>query len=134
MDGQDNSKHKTGLCIQLKESFPLLWSTGNFYTEYTMFYQNSHSFVRVSPGSTSLKFIILLGEQLQQFSVACCLCQLQRRDSIFVWQIDSHQTPRLAKQQLCKSTHTPSNSQVEGRLSGTVLWRIGRKIYYNFKK
>lgn len=87
-----------------------------------MLQQNSDSFVSVLSWSAP-ELIILLYEQLQQLSVACCLCQLQRCDSLFVWQTDSHQTPWLAKQQLCKAIQTPSHSQVEERLSGTVVWK-----------
>lgn len=75
-----------------------------------------------SPWSALLESVSLLCEQLQELCVACCLCQLQRCDSLFVWKTDSHQTPGLAKQQLRQPTQTPSHGQVEGRLFGTVLW------------
>lgn len=80
-------------------------------------------YVSASPCGARMELMILLCEQLQEFSVARCLCQLHRRDSLFVWQADSHQPPWLAKQQLREPTQAPSHCQVEGRLPGAVLWR-----------
>lgn len=74
------------------------------------------------------ELVVLLCEKLQELGVACCLCELQRRDSLLIWKTDSHQTAGLAKQQLCQSIHSPSHSQVKGRLPETVLWRGGQTL------
>lgn len=79
------------------------------------------------------ELVVLLCEKLQELGVACCLGELQRRDSLLIWKTDGHQTARLAKQQLRQPIHSPSHSQVKGRLPETVLWRGGQMLQKTLK-
>lgn len=79
------------------------------------------------------ELVALLCEKLQELGVARCLCELQRRYSLLVWKTDGHQTAWLAKQQLRQPIHSPSHSQVKGRLPETVLWRRGQTLQKTLK-
>lgn len=79
------------------------------------------------------ELVVLLCEKLQELDVACCPRELQRCDSLLIWKTDGHQTAGLAKQQLRQPMHSPSHSQVKGRLPETVLWRGGQTLQETLK-